>query len=141
MIESEIRIFLQNITMQTRKKYDHQLRALELHIGQELALSNLWLQDGIPQSELRKKLGTETSTVSNMLRKLEADGIIFRKQDELDQRVFKVCLTEKGRGLEGPVKEIWRKYEQVFLRGIMPEELLFTRQILQKMQSNMHENT
>ncbi|WP_255425134.1 hypothetical protein [Sporosarcina obsidiansis] len=41
MIESEIRILLQTIAIQTRKKYAQQLRKLGLHIGQELALFHL----------------------------------------------------------------------------------------------------
>lgn len=137
MIESEIRILLQSIAIQTRKRYANQLRELGLHIGQELALSHLWEQDGITQSQLRLKMGSEASTVSNMLRKLEQDDIIYRKVDDADHRISNVFLTAKGRQLEGPIMEIWKAHEQVLLAGIVPEELLLLRRILQQMDDNL----
>lgn len=137
MIESEIRTLLQSIAIQTRKRYANQLRELGLHIGQELALSHLWEQDGITQSQLRLKMGSEASTVSNMLRKLEQDAIIYRKVDDADHRISNVFLTEKGRQLEGPIMEIWNAHEQVLLKGILPEELLLLRRILQQMDDNL----
>ncbi|MBD7984950.1 MarR family transcriptional regulator [Sporosarcina sp. Sa2YVA2] len=137
MIESEIRILLQSIAIQTRKRYANQLRELGLHIGQELALSHLWEQDGITQSQLRLKMGSEASTVSNMLRKLEQDDIIYRKVDDADHRISNVFLTSKGRQLEGPIMEIWKAHEQVLLAGIVPEELLLLRRILQQMDDNL----
>ncbi|WP_172643595.1 MarR family winged helix-turn-helix transcriptional regulator [Sporosarcina sp. D27] len=97
MIESEFRILLQNISIQTRKNYAHELRELGLHIGQELALFHLWEQDGIPQAKLRNKIGSVASTMSNMLRKLEQDDIVIRKPDEVDHCISNVYLTEKGR--------------------------------------------
>lgn len=137
MIESDIRILLQNIAIQTRKKYTQQLRELGLHIGQELALFHLWEQDGIPQSQLRNKMGVEASTVSNMLRRLEQDHIVYRKQDESDQRISNVYLTEKGRQLQGAVEDIWKEHELSMLRDIPSEELMLMRRILKQMQENL----
>lgn len=137
MIESEIRILLQNIAIQTRKKYNQQLRELGLHIGQELALFHLWEQDGIPQSQLRNKMGVEASTVSNMLRRLEQDHIVYRKQDETDQRISNVYITEKGKQLQEPVEEIWKEHELSMLRDIPSEELMLIRRILKQMEENL----
>ncbi|MFC7678376.1 MarR family winged helix-turn-helix transcriptional regulator [Paenibacillus sp. GCM10028914] len=137
MVESEIRILLQNIAIQTRKKYAQQLRELGLHIGQELALFHLWEQDGIPQSQLRNKMGVEASTISNMLRRLEQDHIVYRKQDESDQRISNVYLTNKGQQLQGPVEEIWKEHELSMFRGIPSEELMLMRRILKQMEENL----
>ncbi|WP_432352924.1 MarR family winged helix-turn-helix transcriptional regulator [Sporosarcina sp. A2] len=137
MIEREIRILLQNIAIQTRKNYAHELRDLGLHIGQELALFHLWEQDGIPQAKLRNKIGSEASTMSNMLRKLEQDNIVFRKPDEVDHRISNVYLTEKGRQLEEPITKIWSEHEKTLLEGILPEELLLMRRVLAEMAGNL----
>lgn len=137
MIESEIRILLQNIAIHTRKKYANQLRELGLHIGQELALSHLWEQEGITQSQLRNKIGTEASTISNMLRKLEADGIVYRRNDEADNRISKVYLTDKGRELKEPITKIWEGHEVKMLNGISQDDLLALRNILQQMEGNL----
>lgn len=137
MIESQIRKYLQTIAIQTRKSYASQLRNLGLHIGQELALYHLWEQEGITQSQLRQKIGSEASTVSNMLKKLEQDHIVYRRHDDPDSRISKVYLTDKGRQLREPVTDIWKKHEQKMLNGIMPEELMLMRRILQQMADNL----
>lgn len=137
MIESQIRELLQTIAIQTRKNYSSELRELGLHIGQELALFHLWEQDGITQSQLRNKTGSEASTVSNMLKKLEQDDIVYRRHDDTDCRISKVYLTNKGRQLKEPITEIWENHEQKLLNGILPEELMLLRRILQQMADNL----
>ncbi len=137
MVESDIRLLLQTIALQTRKSYSRQLRELGLHIGQELALSHLWNNDGITQSQLREKTGTKASTVSNMLKKLEHDQIIYREHDDSDCRISKVYLTNKGKQLREPVMKIWENHEQKLLKGVLPEELLLMRRILNQMADNL----
>lgn len=139
MIESQIRELLQTISIQTRKSYSDQLRELGLYIGQQLALNHLWEQDGITQSELKEKIGSEASTVSNMLKKLEQDNIIVRRREDKDSRIFRVYLTDKGRELKGPIEDIWSKHEEQLLKGILPEELLLLRRILEQMSNNLSE--
>lgn len=137
MIESQIRVLLQNIAIRTRKKYAAQLRELDLHIGQELALLHLWEQDGITQSQLRNKIGTEASTLSNMLRKLEADNIVYRKHNPSDHRISNVFLTDKGRELKGPITKIWENHEKALLAGISSDELKLMHNVLQRMDENI----
>lgn len=137
MLESDIRVLLQTIAIQTRKSYTKQLRELGLHIGQELALAHLWEQDGITQSELRDKTGSKASTISNMLKTLEQDQIIYRQHNHSDNRISKVYLTDKGRALQDPITNIFKKHEQMMLKGILPEELLLLRRILQQMEQNL----
>ncbi len=140
MIESDIRVLLQTIAIQTRKSYAKQLRELGLHIGQELALSHLFEQDGITQSQLRDKTGSRASTISNMLKTLEQDQIIYREHNHSDHRISKVYLTDKGRALKEPITEILKKHEQTMLKGVFPEELLLLRRILQQMEQNLTTN-
>ena len=139
MVQKNIRETLQSIAILTRKKYSRELRKLNLHIGQELALFHLWEKDGISQSELRKKTGTKASTMSNMLNKLENDEIIYRQRDSEDQRVIHVFLTEKGKKLQASVEELWKAHEDALLAGILEEEKLFLRRLLNQIEDNLRE--
>lgn len=139
MIENEIRELLQTLNQQTRKKYAEKFRDINLHVGQESALCILWEQDGITQTELRKQMRCEASTLSNMLRKLEQDEIVYREQAEEDARSTNVFLTQKGKNLQEPVSEIWETQQAKLLEGILPEELLLMRRILQQMIDNIME--
>ena len=137
MIESEIRILLQTIAIQTRKNYAQKLRDLGLHIGQELALFHLWEQEGLTQSQLRNKIGTEASTMSNMLRKLESDEIVYRTPDERDHRITNVYLTDKGKQLREPIMNMWKQHEEELLQGIQPDQLRALHDTLKQMEGNL----
>lgn len=137
MIENEIRELLQTLNQQTRRKYADKFRDINLHVGQDSALCILWEKDGITQTELRKQMRCEASTLSNMLRKLEQDQIVYRKQSADDARSTNVFLTQKGKDLQVPVAEIWETQQAKLLKGILPEELLFMRRILQQMIDNI----
>lgn len=137
MIENEIRELLHTLNQQTRRKYAEKFRDINLHVGQESALCILWEKDGITQTELRKQMRCEASTLSNMLRKLEQDQIVYRKQAEQDARSTNVFLTQKGKDLREPVTGIWEMQQAKLLNGILPEELLFMRRILQQMTDNI----
>lgn len=137
MIEKEIRELLQSIAIQTRKNYSATLRKHDLHIGQELALNHLWEEDGITQAALRHKIGSEASTVSNMLRKLEQDGIVYRKKDDYDNRATNIFLTEKGKQLREPVEQMWKDHEQKLFNNLLDEELVLLRRLLIQMDNDL----
>lgn len=139
MIEKEIRELLHSIAVKSRKEYASKFRDVDLYIGQETALCHLWQGDGITQSQLRDKMGCKSSTVSNMLRKLEQDQIIYREQEQEDGRIYKVFLTEKGKNLRVPVTAIWEAQQKKMLNGILPEELLLMRRLLKQMEANLLE--
>lgn len=140
MIENEIRELLQTLNQQTRRKYAEKFRDINLHVGQESALCILWEADGITQTELRKQMRCEASTLSNMLRKLEQDHIVYRKQSEKDARSTNVFLTQKGKNLKEPISKIWETQQAQVLKGILPEELLLMRRILHQMIQNIMED-
>ncbi len=55
----------------------------------------------------------------------------------MDARSFRVCLTEKGRYLEGPVARIWEDAEEKTLRGMSPEETFVLRRLLAQIRKNL----
>lgn len=140
MIDQEIREYLHTISSLTRKQFAKAFRQIGLHRGQEHVLYHLWIEDGLTQTQLRERIGTEASTISNMLKKLADDGIIERKRGETDSRVINVFLTEKGRNLKEPVYQIWREHRDILLDGLIVEEKLILRRILQQLSENLEQN-
>ena len=53
--------------------------------------------DGANQRELAEILDVRPSSMTEMLSKLEGKGLLRRMQDETDQRVMRVFLTEEGK--------------------------------------------
>jgi len=137
MIEDDIRILLDKLCSKTRRNYSESLRQYKLHVGQEHALFQLWLEEGMTQLELSQRMGCEPPTITNMIKKLEEYGLLYRKRDPEDGRVSRVYLTSEGRALQEPVQELWRMQQEKMLEDILPEERLLLRRLMQKMLDNI----
>lgn len=67
--------------------------------GQFIVLTFLWENNGLSQKELCEWVRVEQPTLANTLKRMERDGLIYRKQDEKDKRYYKFYLTDKGEKL------------------------------------------
>ena len=108
-----------------------------LHVGQEMVLVELWEADGLRGGELAARLGVEPPTVTKMLRRLEACGLVERRPDPSDARSFRVFLTASGRDLEGPVAGCWEISEQRLLAGLSEDERRTFYGLLLRVRSNL----
>jgi DNA-binding MarR family transcriptional regulator len=89
------------------------LRPLGLFAGQELLLMQLDERAARPQSELIAALGIDHSTVSKMLQRMEAAGLVARGASAADRRAGVVRLTAAGRRLRRAIERIWQEMEQL----------------------------
>lgn len=71
-------------------------READLTVSQLLVLEILSSQDGLTAGQLAQALGLAHATVTNVLDRLEARGLIARRRDAADRRVVLVCLTAVG---------------------------------------------
>ena len=67
---------------------------------QYLVLMVLWEKDSQPVNDIAKRLMLETNTVTPLLKRMEAEGILTRVKGEEDARQMIVRLTRKGHGLQ-----------------------------------------
>ena len=115
------------------------LAGVGLHVGQEMVLVELWEQDGLRGGELAERLGVEPPTVTKMLRRLEACGLLERSRDPSDARSFRVYLTDEGRSLEGPVSRCWEQVEERTFAGMSVGERKTFHRLLTKVRSNVEQ--
>ncbi len=113
------------------------LAEVGLHVGQEMVLLELWKEDGLKGGELAARLAVEPPTVSRMLGRLEGCGLLERRRDPEDARSFRVCLTPKGRDLQGPVEDLWQRVEKRAFEGISEEEKLLLKGLLGRVRENL----
>ncbi|WP_068877694.1 MULTISPECIES: MarR family winged helix-turn-helix transcriptional regulator [unclassified Phenylobacterium] len=78
------------------------LDRLGLTYPQYLAMVALWEADDRTVGELGARLGLESNTLTPLLKRLQAMGLVDRARDPLDERVVRLRLTDRGRALEGP---------------------------------------
>ena len=77
-----------------------QLVDTDVQIGMWYFFRILWIEDGLTQRELSRRVGTAEPTTLEQLRNMEKHGHITRKRSKEDRRVVHVLLTPKGRVLE-----------------------------------------
>ncbi|MCE8508792.1 MarR family transcriptional regulator [Ruegeria pomeroyi] len=82
------------------------LARFDLTYPQYLVLVALWQQDGRKVSDLGTVLQLETNTLTPLLKRMEAAGLIRRARNSQDERSVIVTLTDKGRALEGEAADI-----------------------------------
>lgn len=137
MLNNEIRELLDKVSSQTRRNYNTLLRELNLYVGQDNLLCKLWRKDGLTQVELCEKLNCEASTVTNMLKVLEKNGLVVRLKDPADKRINRIYLTEDGKNIEASVNEMWENHQNRLLEGITLEEKKLMKRLLKQMETNV----
>jgi DNA-binding MarR family transcriptional regulator len=95
------------------------------------------LKRGVSQSQLAEQLCLDPSTITKMLLRLERDGVVERRPDELDARVSRVFLTDRGRMLVEPVVDIWSQTEARLVIGFTETEQVLLRRFLLQVLSNL----
>lgn len=65
--------------------------------GQNRTLALLSKNEGMKQAELARFARVRPSSISEVVDRLERHGLIERRRDNSDHRVFRLYLTEKGR--------------------------------------------
>ena len=78
------------------KKYKPFLDELDLTYTQYIAMMVLWERGQVTVGALCAQLGLETSTVTPMLKKLQAAGYVSRSRSAEDERVCVIEPTEAG---------------------------------------------
>ena len=88
------------------REYQPLLDALGLTYPQYLVLMILWEEDGLPVNDIARKLILKTNTVTPLLKRMEADGILQRQRSDQDERKVIVRLTDEGRELQEKAAQI-----------------------------------
>lgn len=91
----------------------------------------------LSQRSLADKIGIKPPSMTVALRKLEERGYIRKEQDEKDQRIVLIRLSEKGRECIESLKGIMSDMEEVLYQGITPEEMMLFRRLVLEMRENL----
>lgn len=81
---------------------------------QYLVMLVLWDRDGQTVSGIGDALFLESSTLTPLLKRLEAAGYVRRERDREDERQVVVFLTKKGEDLRGKLADVPRHMLKAF---------------------------
>ena len=115
--------------------YKPVLEQLGLTYPQYVTIVCLWEEDRQTVKGLSEKLFLEPSTMTPMLKRLEAMGYVRRERDTEDERSVRVSLTDTGRAL----REKAFDYRETTAKaaGLTPDELRTLQKAIVKLRTNL----
>ena len=81
---------------ETIRLYKPYLDELDLTYTQYITMLVLWEHEKLTVKELGKKLYLDSGTLTPLLKKLEAKGLLKRERSKEDERNLFISLTEEG---------------------------------------------
>ncbi|MFN3357966.1 MAG: MarR family winged helix-turn-helix transcriptional regulator [Pseudomonas sp.] len=100
MLNNQLCFALHSTSLLMTKVYKPLLQALGLTYPQYLAMMVLWEEDGLTVGEISSRLLTDPGSLTPLLKRLEAEGLLSRTRSREDERVVVVELTGAGRALQ-----------------------------------------
>ncbi len=113
------------------RQYKPFLDKLGLTYTQYIAMMALWERKTLTVKELGECLYLDSGTLTPLLKKLEAKGLITRTRAEQDERVLNVSVTEAGAQLKAGAAAVPAGIAKC--SRLSPEEAVALYRILYKM--------
>lgn len=105
-LDNQLCFALYSTSLTMTKVYKPLLQALGLTYPQYLAMMVLWEQDGLTVGDVSTRLLTDPGSLTPLLKRLEAEGLLSRTRSKEDERVVLLHLTEQGRALREKALDI-----------------------------------
>jgi MarR family transcriptional regulator, organic hydroperoxide resistance regulator len=86
--------------------YKPLLDRLGLTYPQYLAMLVLWERDGVPVKDIGERLHLDSGTLTPLLKRLEAAGLIKRTRSTEDERQVLIALTPQGHALREKARAV-----------------------------------
>jgi DNA-binding MarR family transcriptional regulator len=116
-------------------RYRPLLDELGLTYPQYLVMLVLWEQDSISVRELGASLQLESSTLSPLLKRLEANGLLRRERRAEDERSVAIRLTREGAALRERARSVPVAIGDAM--GLTPEQDVLAKQLLRLITANV----
>ena len=106
LLDNQLCFALYSASLAMTKLYKPLLDTLGLTYPQYLVMLALWERDGLTVSELGERLFLDSGTLTPLLKRLEAAGLLVRLRDVQDERRVRITLTGQGRALRDGAQPI-----------------------------------
>lgn len=99
LLDQQLCFALYSANLALHKLYRQLLAELDLTYPQYLVMMVLWEKDHLTVSEIGERLFLDSATLTPLLKRLEAAGMLHRQRSRQDERQVVVTLSEQGHQL------------------------------------------
>lgn len=114
-----------------------EFKEIDLTKGQYLYLVRIYENPGIIQEKLAEMIKVDRTTAARAIQKLEAQGLIEKKDDETNKKIKRLYTTDKGAQAYPNLKREGDHSNAVALAGLSEEEAETLFQLLQRVRKNV----
>ena len=134
-LDRQLCFALYSASLAMTRLYKPLLAPLGLTYPQYLVMLVLWEGDGLTVKALAERLGQDSGSVTPVVKRLEAEGLVLRNRDPRDERNLAVTLTPQGRAL----RERGLKVNQAFAKacGLSTQALAELRASLNQVRARL----
>lgn len=100
-------------------------------------LADLFIKDGLSQTELGSCVIKNKSSINKMLEALEEEGMIERIVDASDKRVKRIYLTEESKHIQREIKKSSSKIEGKLLTEFSENDIRTTKAVLRSLYQHL----
>ncbi len=120
-----------------RVAFDARLAPLDLNLTQASLLGYVCEFGATTQTDLADHLGIGRAAIGAVIDRLEARGLVERRPNPDDRRVWLVSITDAGRDLAARIAEVDEVLRAELRRGIGREERQALAWVMTRLQQNL----
>ncbi|MCS0588875.1 MarR family winged helix-turn-helix transcriptional regulator [Massilia norwichensis] len=139
LLDEQLCFALYSTGLAMNKVYRKLLRKLDLTYPQYLVMLVLWEREGVSVSEIGARLFLDSATLTPLLKRLEAAGLVARTRSAQDERQVVVSLTDAGRAMRGEAASIQEGV--LCAAACAPGDLVALKQQLESLRGKLADNT
>mgnify|MGYP001425590833 FL=1 len=109
---------------------------IDISMDQWLVLGPIWENEGISHKEISEYSLKDKTSVTKIIDTLEKKNLVVRVPDQLDHRIKRVVLSNKGKKLFLEVIPVMELTRDQLRKGITDKEIELLRSILSKIYKN-----
>jgi len=135
----DIGMLMSQVDRLCTKKFVQNARKFGMDISQDqwMVIGPIWKQKGISQKEIAEYCGKDKTSVTKIIDTLEKKNLLVRYSDQIDQRIKRVVLSNKGKDLMKNVMPVIEQHRNDLLEGIKSKEIETFKIVLKKIYNNL----
>ncbi|MFA6230494.1 MAG: MarR family transcriptional regulator [Rhodanobacter sp.] len=106
LLDAQLCFALYSTGLAMNKVYRKLLKPLRITYPQYLVMMVLWEQQSLSVSEIGERLFLDSATLTPLLKRLEAGGLVSRQRSRDDERHVVISLTTQGKALQNRASKV-----------------------------------
>ena len=137
--EIDVGMLMSQVDRLCTKKFSQNAHKFGMDITQDqwIVLGPIWKQKSISQKEIAEYCGKDKMSVTKIIDTLEKKNLLVRYSDQIDQRIKRVVLSNKGKDLMKNVMPVIEQTRNEVLSGIKSKEVETFKIVLKKIYNNL----